>query len=911
MLKVPSYRYFKDQRVTAYQDDTVWWKFYLIPDYVSIRRDANGDPVFLLIKYAFSDQDRAKNSSLPVGGGFMVFDVELTAAEEDTKKVTDVLQADVNDIWNQMKALAESGGKPVEGYTLDSWYYLNGHGDPSNPIHTTLGVSDLLLGLGAQAPQAPPGDAPPKVILDMPTWTDGTFSISAPQSTELVSHRVTDGKVSLVGNNVAAVNMDLTDAGATFMQKTLLNTDGTGASDLTPIQVTYNLKFWARVPPVHILVQADSRALYEGVKSVYHDYQDNDCSNDVMTHAETNMSMAVQSGLVKIQIDPGTLPLTSDFLQQLTTSATNFVFDQIKNNFFGQKQGPPPNQDDPTKDFVNSDNTIYYLKTDMEFTAIHIGYDETVAAMQEWPANPQGTLQTFFAGLSAEKMKQFVRTVDLEDPFFQTLGLTVSAFAPWDEHIDFIEASFRYDGQDDAGNPQEKVQAFTFTKSHTADTWDPRLLDGKREYQYQWRVGYSGHGTSDFSNWTTSTSPKLNLDIGDPGHILVKVLPGNVNWADVTSSVQVDIDYSDDSANVPDEGTTLVFTQSTGEQTYDRWIYVPQNKPLRYKTHFFLKTGQQVDDTDWHQSTVSPLVINEPSSVNKLQVNLFPVGDGWVNVQQAVIDLQYGDGTVADSASTTLQLKSLDEFRKWIVVLSNPSDQAFQYKYVASFKDGTPPLMQGWVHATGDQTIPIMVKAPPQVAVQVLPELVDFTVTPLVEVDLHYDDPDSGTHQADTLVFDSPDGKKPAPQSWGPFPVHDDTKKSYRYQLTYHPAQGTAAPQAEQTTTDDKLVLMALDVPRIAALVIPKALDFTTSPVVEVDVSYTDAGNDIDASETLVFTDMTAQSFVIPIASGGSKTYQLGVTYYLNDGKVVTRDPVSMDKTQVVIPRYIPTTAQG
>ena len=70
MLKVPSYRYFKDQRVTAYQDNTVWWKFYLIPDYVSIRRDANGDPIFLLIKYAFSDQDRAKNPSLPVGGGF-------------------------------------------------------------------------------------------------------------------------------------------------------------------------------------------------------------------------------------------------------------------------------------------------------------------------------------------------------------------------------------------------------------------------------------------------------------------------------------------------------------------------------------------------------------------------------------------------------------------------------------------------------------------------------------------------------------------------------------------------------------------------------------------------------------------------------------------------------------------------
>src|SRR5436309_992422 len=127
-LKQPSFRYFREQRVTAYQDDLMWWKFYLIPDYVSIRRDVNGNPVFLLIKYAFSDEDRARNSNLPVGGGFMVFDVELSAAEEDLDAITKVLQADVNDIWNQMKALADGAGQAVSGYKLDSWYYLNGHG---------------------------------------------------------------------------------------------------------------------------------------------------------------------------------------------------------------------------------------------------------------------------------------------------------------------------------------------------------------------------------------------------------------------------------------------------------------------------------------------------------------------------------------------------------------------------------------------------------------------------------------------------------------------------------------------------------------------------------------------------------------------------------------------------------------
>src|SRR5580765_6736323 len=108
MLKVPAFRSFKNPDVVAYQDDTMFWKFYLIPGNVSIRRDANGNPVFLLIKYAFGDQDREENKSLPRGGGYMVFDTELSIPNAVMDNITKELQKDVNDIWNQLKAIAES-----------------------------------------------------------------------------------------------------------------------------------------------------------------------------------------------------------------------------------------------------------------------------------------------------------------------------------------------------------------------------------------------------------------------------------------------------------------------------------------------------------------------------------------------------------------------------------------------------------------------------------------------------------------------------------------------------------------------------------------------------------------------------------------------------------------------------------
>ncbi len=165
MLKVPAFQYFPQYRVTAYQDDTMWWKFYLIPDYVSIRRDINGHPVFLLIKYAFNDQDRQENKNLPRGGGFMVFDVELSVREADYPKIIAELQQSVNSQWQQLKALADAAGNDVRGYSVNSWHYLNG-----NFQFSTLSVNDLQLGLHPERPEAPPGDAPPKVIISQPTW---------------------------------------------------------------------------------------------------------------------------------------------------------------------------------------------------------------------------------------------------------------------------------------------------------------------------------------------------------------------------------------------------------------------------------------------------------------------------------------------------------------------------------------------------------------------------------------------------------------------------------------------------------------------------------------------------------------------------------------------------------------------
>lgn len=894
MLKVPAFRTFKNPDIVAYQDDTIFWKFYLIPGNVSIRRDAKGNPVFLLMKFAYGDQDREENKNLPRGGGYMVFDTELSVPNEAMDKINKQLQQDVDDLWKQMKAIAESQGQNVQGAGLSSWHNLDG-----KTTSASLHVNDVLLGLGPDRPEAPPGDKPPKVITADPTYTKGTFRIMAPQSEALISHRIAEGPVSLTGGNIVSANMDLTAAGATFMEKTLSNIDGGGGTDLTPIQAVYELKFWARVPPVKVSVTADSRSLGMSIKSIYHDYEGNGCDEDSMTHSEQNLKMAVDSGLIKIQIDAGTLQLGDDFLQEIRSSAIKTVMERIKQDFFDKKPAPPPPADDKTKDFVTSDQDIYYMKSDLNYESMHFGYTETLQNIVEWPANPQGTLQTFLAGVPPQEMKKYVRVVDLDDPFFKTLQLTATTFADWaNEPIAFVEAQIRYTGTDENGQNVEKVQTFTFTKDHTSDFWDPSLIGAKREYEYRWRMAYLGKEPTQFTNWQRDTTPRLNLSIANVGKIVLPVLAGNIDFSQVTKSVQVDLSYADSSAGVNEEGTTLVLNSSALEKSYSRYIYAKWNRPIKYRTRFFLKNDQMVE-TDWQETQLRQLIVNEPNTINRLDVQLVPAGN-WDGVQQTVVNLRYADPPNNVFSDSVFNFKTTDEFRTWAVIMKDPNKRKFQYKILASFKDGSAPYQTNWLDAEGDQALPVVVKQAPRLSVKLLPNLLDFKVTPIVTATLRYDDQQANLHKVDTFPFTAP-----SEATWS-FQIANDSERKYRTAVTYNTADGQEILQPEQTTNETVLVVPKLTVPEIAIEVHPKVVNFVETPLVEVNINYDDAGHNISYEETLVFTNPDPQKVRIQVDKDSPREYKVGLTYYISDGKVVERPAVALDKSKIVIPRYLP-----
>ena len=187
----------------------------------------------------------------------------------------------------------------------------------------------------------------------------------------------------------------------------------------------------------------------------------------------------------------------------------------------------------------------------------------------------------------------------------------------------------------------------------------------------------------------------------------------------------------------------------------------------------------------------------------------------------------------------------------------------------------------------------------PRLNVKLLANLLDFKVTPVVTATLHYDDQQGNLHKVDTFPFTAV-----ADTAWS-FPIAADSGRKYRAQVTYNTADGQSIKQAEQTTDETVLVLPKLLVPEIAVEVNAKVVNFVETPLVEVDVNYEDRTHNIVYEETLVFSGPDPQKFRVQVDKDSPREYFITVTYYLSDGKVVVRPGVSLDKSKIVVPRYV------
>jgi len=890
MLKLPAFKHYQfetGEAVTVFQDDAQFWVFYAIPGFPTVRLDPHGDPVFMLIKYNLSDESREEDPKLPRGGGYMVFDSELKVNPKDMEAITKDLQKWVDAEWERIRNLPDDR---LKNLTLGAHFQdqigalwnqqAMAGGAMASP--TTGGSTTLTIpGPGDNYAAKLAASVKPTVVIGEPLWKSGKVTMNAPASAALVSNKIGERPASLIGNNVAAFSLDLTTDGASFMEQTLVGKDGRGATDLTPIQVVYELTMAAKLPPARMYIKFNTSRLYHACQELFHEHDN--CSDDYYT-SETMMTSAIESGLVTIKIDTGgiTDPDIQKMLMQQATTTTQ----QLLAQKFAQKEHKPL-EEWANSDLAKDSAEVYRLKRENEVDMTDFEETMDLQSTIDYKIAPQGTLQAFFRNRA--DMAAFVRTVNANDPFFMTLGLKARAFAKWQEDgVAFVEVEVKYEQKD-----QVKTQTFTFTPDKVEpQVWDPSLVDGKREYQYRYRIAFTGREAGEFTKWETETTRNLNIAVATPGKLEVDVSGVGLDFQNVLDAALVHLRYEDSAQKVPMAGQSVLLAADRGSGKWTRQLFAPWLKPVQYKVEYLLKSGTTVA-TDW-TATDGPtqnILIKRPD-VDVLDLTLIPAGN-WTDVIQSVLSLRYADGPYNRDAQ--FNFKTADEFKKWAVLLLDSTKRKFQYKILATFKNGDVQET-AWLEREGDQGLPVLVVGPPRLMTRVSGAVCDYASTPLVKVDLDYKDP-QGVSDGESITLQAPTDVK----AWS-IPIRQGGPKAYRYKVTYFPKDGSPVMRDWETTEEEAIVVPRYSIPKVGAEFSPVMQKFDVTPAIEVNLAYDVAQTNVHERMTLVFTSKEKQSWFLTVPDTAPRKYDMSVTWYFADGSQRTAPTVSLDKPAVVLP---------
>lgn len=857
MLAAPAFQ--QIEGVTIFRDDTLFYKFYPIAQAPTVRLDKQNKPIFLLVKYAFSDEDRQHDPTLPPGGGYMNFDIQFDVTPEQLTKVRAALQPIVDAEWQRFKVgTAEEQAQPGVAGTTEA----------------------------------------PRVEIGSPTWTGGSVKLDAPQSTQLVSARVAEGAPSLLAGNIAVFNMDLTPAGASFMQQVLVTPTGTGAGNLTPIQVGYDLKFWARLPPARIHISVDSEKVHEYLHKQMDGRGTDHCTTYDYENTDIDTMTASATGAITVQID-NAAGLPEDVVEELRNYSLDLVKQLVEKNFF--EDSPSPEDDD--EDDQNqpnrpsrgaSDNSKKYLRQKSENEKVHIDFTLEQRSVVEWQIHPQSTLQTFFRNMPASEIAQYVREINLDDDFFKNLDLNVRAFSSFgDNLVSNVEVQVQYGA---GGTAEPKRNTFTFTNDDEQN-WKVGMIDGKRGYQYRYRVGYLGREAGPFTEWTDESSPDLNVAVPEPGRITLDVLAGDVDFANLVESLQVHLAYEDADQGVVREESTVLLGATKLADTYRRLIYKPQTKDLLYRTRFKLKSGDVIESADWQKHRGPQLLINQAFN-DALKVGLVPAGDGWDDITQVLVELHYADAANTYTVEDTIPFKSRDEFKQWRVFLKNKLVREFKYRYTVAYKNGHLTQTE-WQTERDDALVSVIVKRI-GIKVSILADALDFAACPLTEITCHYNA--AGVQDQETFVF-----RDKAPQFWN-IDVAEGSPVEFTYQVTHSPAGRNQVVLPETREQDTVVVLPQYQAPRAGKITVQAfcpAIDTASVSMVALDLKYDDDPNNIHEIGALTFMAPGSQSWEVNVKDTSHRQFGYKLTYYKTDGSQPETNWTFQEVPRIVVPKVI------
>ncbi|MGV1004993.1 MAG: hypothetical protein ACOYEV_09560 [Candidatus Nanopelagicales bacterium] len=625
----------------------------------------------------------------------------------------------------------------------------------------------------------------PGVVIGTITYTRGSTSLN--YNTGLVDKQIPNGaSPSLYGNNVCTFALELPPEGATFFEQAM---QGQGGA----VSVVYDLWFWAKLPAVQITASFFASAFYSFYQTIDTDW--NLWAED--DYRETIREQMIQSEAMSLNFDWG--GVTDPKVQaQLRDWATRSLEDAVERKMIKAVAPVPDDQrkapdgiEDVTRDISNT-----------QISSFSLNYVESQTV--EWHHVPQGILTNITSLKDADgnplKWSDYARTIDLNDPFFQTLRInaTVNAdFANLPVHS--VEVKLVYKGRPMAnlvaGEPDGEV---VLNDVNDVAKFAAYVENNDWNYTYSYQVNYRGESRQFQSPEVTTNEGNLTIGVDDVGILAVDVAAGDINWSEVDRAAVL-LTYEDSQNGVGRIEEQFALTQASPVARIQRVIFQPLRNNYQYQVTYSLKNGREMKGPKL-EGRSRKLFVNDVFS-NRRTVSVRGIGDFANKIQTVFVDLDWKETANSYEQTKSQALSGSSPFFDWTFPVIDDAAGKLTYKATTAFKDGRSEDLPVAEASTTTILLPPPVTA--FLEVQIVPDLVDWSAVRLIRVSLSYSDPAHNVSEAKDLIFST------ASHSLATWRVdlQDKAKDDYTATITYYLTSGLQKTVGPLPSRDRALIL--------------------------------------------------------------------------------------------------------
>jgi len=739
---------------TAYwADDTNPLQYYALPGEPTLAV-RNGKPVFKYVKYR-SPIDRPGGVK---AGGFVVMQAELAIPKKDEEEIRRrISERGIVRTTSRMITRPDGSVERSSSVTREN----------INPDQIKIGRPLITRGKATIS------------VLDRSTGDAGGDANS------LVQRISVPTPPSLFGNNSVSIGIELSELGAPIFEAAM---KGEGAS---MVIVGYELGYQAKLPKAHIVGTWEASSLMEFSQEIDEDtrwYAEDDYEEKISEFIKKSETQKIE-WLTSPSVAGMEASAQQKMVEMIEDSIRKQLDEGIKRNVL---EAIPQESRDVTKLQDKGFDDIKRTVNVERLADVRVEYK--AAKVIEMPANPNAPLPAFKSIMvdgKAQKWEDYAITVDGDDPFFKQLAANFLVNADFEDlPLASVIVQVSYKGATGTG----RSETYTFRKPDDQERFEAFLDGGTGEFDYSYVVNYKGESNT-YKSPPLKSKSDVSINVGDLGIWKVDIDVGDVNFEQV-EQVQLKLRYDDGDIHAEKQFTV---TADARQHQVREVIFKPRNNAWTYEAKYFLKGGREIvvpaTSADGEQ-----LYVNDPFSATR-NVSIRTKGDF-----ETVIDTLFLDFVYVDDANDYRQEKSFafsaagKRFEDWSFPVISDKSGTLTYTGNIVYKDGRTPTVIAEKTVTSNTVLEgedVL-----KLAVELIPDLLDWNLMKLVTVTLGYSDPANGVEETDTFTL----RKDAAPQTWT-VNIKDRARKSYTVAPRFFMADGTKKEPTAFEATDEVLVL--------------------------------------------------------------------------------------------------------